>query len=114
MFFYKTEEMDFIMRQNRMTPRYAGLARKAFSFYLGDLYNPEEIDLELEFLFRQFIKAYVELKVFDKEPYDWPLIDNFFRKTLYNEGYTFLSYDQSILDKGYNGVMRGKLTVHTA
>ena len=114
MLYYKSEEIENAMRQPKTLPRYAGLARKVFHFYLGDLYNPETTDCELEYNFRFYIKGFIELKVIDKEPYDWTLIDNFFRFVLHNEGHTFLKYDQSILDKGYNGVLRGKVPKHYA
>lgn len=114
MLYYKNEEIEHFMRQQRTLPRYAGLARKVFHHYLGDLYNPETTDCELEYMMRFYIQGYVRLKVIYKEPYDWPLIDNFFRFILYNEGHTFLTYDDEILNKGYNGVMRGKLPKHRA
>lgn len=102
------------MKQQRAFPRYAGLARKALLHYLGNRYNPHEMDCALEYLFRRWIKGCVELKVIENEPYDWGWIDNFFRMVLYNEGYTDLVYDDSIIEKGYNGVERSKLPVYQA
>jgi hypothetical protein len=106
--YYIHEDLDNIMNLPKYSPRYASLARKALSHYLGDKYNPEEFPLGVEFMFRAFIRGYVELRVFDKEPYDWPFIDNFFKFYLANEGYD-LAYDESKFMKGYNGVIRGDL-----
>ncbi|MBS1509377.1 MAG: hypothetical protein JST86_00935 [Bacteroidetes bacterium] len=114
MLYYKNEEIDHVMRQQRTLPRYAGLARKVFHYYLGDLYNPETMGCDIEFKFRFYIQGFVERKVINKEPYDWPVIDNFFKLVLYHEGYTFLNYDQSILDKGYNGIAHGEQPKHWA
>ncbi|AEV99699.1 hypothetical protein A4D02_35445 [Niastella koreensis] len=113
MLYYKDEFTDFCMNHKTGFLRYAGLARKAISHYLGNRYNPEEFDPAIEFLIRQCIAGWVELKVFDKEPYDWPSIDNFLRYVL-NDDYPDITYDRIILDKGYNGVMRGELPKHHA
>lgn len=92
---------------------YAGLARKAISYYLGDCYNPETFDPETEVFIRRMIKNFVELKVFDREPYDWRFIDNMLRKVIHDDGFN-VPYDLSAILSGYNGVMRGKLPKHYA
>lgn len=103
------------MAQQKARPRYAHLARKALRFYLGDLYDPKTFSAEDEYNFRFYVSGYVELKVFDKEPYDWPAIDTFFRFYLnVILGYKHIPYDQRILDSGYNGVMRGELPTYHA
>jgi len=109
MTYYKCQEIDDFMKLPRTLPRYAGLARKVLSYYLGELYNPETMRCEIEYNIRFYISGIVELKVFEKEPYDWTVIDNFFRFYLFTEGFKHLKYDNTILDKGYNGVMRGEL-----
>lgn len=106
--YFKTKEDERFFNSSIGLARYGGLARKALSHYLGDKYIPGEFRLDLEFFFRGMIQGWVELKVFDNIPYDWPVIDNFFRKVLHDAGYD-ISYDQSILDKGYHGVFRGDL-----
>lgn len=108
MLYYRNEHIEDLMRQPRTSPRYAKLARKALSYYLGEKYNPEEFDISVEFAFREFIRGYIKLKVFDKEPYDWPFIDNFFRFYLSNEGYD-LPYNENAFMRGYNGVIRSEL-----
>lgn len=112
--YYNNEFLDEFMFSQETNPRYAGLARKALSYYLGDKYNPETFSGELECFFRSMIKGYVELKVFDGQPYDWPLIDNFFRKVLHDAGYPELNFDIATINKGYNGVMRGELPIYQA
>lgn len=114
MLYYNDGLTDHFMQHNSSYPRYAGIARKIIKNYLGDLYNPETFSYETEYMIRQMIKGYVTLKIFHNQPYDCPVIDHFFRKFLHGEGYTHLNYDQSILDKGYNGVMRGDLPDHNA
>lgn len=109
MLYYNNDFLDFCMHHNKSLSRYRGLARKAIAYYLGDLYNPETLNAEVELLFRQSIRNYIKLKVFDGIPYDWPVIDHFFRKVLHDEGFTHITYDMSILEKGYQGVMRGEL-----
>lgn len=114
MLYYKDDFTDFCMHHNMSFPRYRNLARKALSYYLGDKYNPETFDPDIELFLRQCIQDYVEMKVVDKQPYDWQIIDNFFKKVLFDAGFTHLTYDIEILNKGYNGVMRGDLPTHWA
>lgn len=114
MLYYHDGLTDYYMKHNLSDPRYGFLARKAISYYLGDLYNPETFDYGLEVFIRRLIKSYVELKVFDKQPYDWPFIDNFLRYTLNDAGFKHIEYDMDIIMKGYNGVMRGELPTHCA
>lgn len=110
MLYYGDGLTDYFMKHNTSFPRYASLACKTISHYLSDLYNPETFSYEAEFIIRQMIKAFVKLKVFDKQPYDWLLIDHSFRECFNKWGYTHITYDQSILDKGYNGTLRGLLS----
>ena len=114
MLYYSNEELEHVMNMQINLPRYAGLARKALRYYLGDLYNPETFDADLEYRFRVYIKGYVELKVFDNIPYDWAFIDNFFRIALYEQGFTNITNENSAIDKGYHGIMRGELPDHHA
>ena len=114
MLYYKTDEIEHVMTQPRTLPRYDGLARQAFNYYLGDLYNPETMPCLLEYRFRFYIPGFIEDKVLENDPYDWPVIDHFFRFVLYHEGYAHITFDQSILDKGYNGVFKGELPKHYA
>lgn len=99
--FYKDDETDFIMHHNRSMPRYKNLARKAISFYLGDLYNPHILNPDVELSLRQFIGYCVEAKVTLRAPYDWIFIDNAFKQCLFDAGFNHLKYDQEILEKGY-------------
>lgn len=100
------------MSQTIMLHRYAGLARKVLSHYIGDRYNPETFDHEFEYDIRFYISGFVELKVFDRQPYDWSAIDHFFRFLFTTRGYPDIGWDDSILKKGYNGVRRGELPRH--
>jgi hypothetical protein len=112
--YYPDDFINFYMHHNKSNPRYAGLARKAIHHYLGDLYNPETFDFELEVFFRRMIKGWIELKVHERIPYDWPDIDNFMCMVLHGNGYTHITYDKEMLKKGYHGVMRGQLPQHHA
>jgi hypothetical protein len=111
---YKDDFTDFLMKDPKSNPRYAGLARKALSYYLGEKYDPATFDYDLEFFIRNIIESFVELKVFDKEPYDWPFIDNFLKLVLFDQGYTRLEVDRTKFEKGYNGVIRGELPEYRA
>ena len=104
--FYKDDLTDKLMHENSNFPRYRHLARKAISHYLGDLYNPEIFDPNIELFLRQCIRDYVEMKVVEKIPYDWVVIDNFFKKILFDYGYTHLEFNMSALQNGYQGVIR--------
>lgn len=106
---YKDEFTDILMRHPKSNPRYASLARKTLSHYLGDRYDPATFDHEIEFFIRNCIEIYVVLKVTEKEPYDWEVIDNFFKKVLFDHGYTDLEFDMTKIERGYNGVNRGDL-----
>ena len=112
--YYADELIEEVMNDKMSYPRYRYLARRALKHYLGNLYYPKITDFEIEARFRFYIKGFVEDKVFEDDPYDWPVIDNFFRLVLNYEGYTHITYDQTILDKGYNGVFKGKLPKHYA
>lgn len=111
--YYADEIIEQVMHGPNSYPRYRHLARKALKHYLGNLYDPKTMDFEIEANFRFYIMGCVESKVYEKEPYDWNWIDHFLRYVLsYCEGYTHITYDDSVIDKGYNGVSRGKVTVH--
>ena len=112
MLYYKSQEIEDVMKHPRALPRFAGLARKALSHYLGDLYNPETLICDIEYNMRFYISGIVEMKVLERVPYDWPVIDHFFRFYLHSEGFTHLTYDDAVMDKGYNGVMHGELPQH--
>ncbi|MFN8290193.1 MAG: hypothetical protein U0U70_08055 [Chitinophagaceae bacterium] len=114
MLYYMNNEIEKAMSQPKTLPRYSGLARKAIQYYLGDIYNPETFPIELEYRFRFYIQGFIELKVLEKQPYDWPVIDNFFRFVLNYEGFSHIPFNDDIINKGYNGVMRGELPKHHA
>jgi hypothetical protein len=114
MHYYQGSGTDSYMQQPENAPLYAGLARKAIHHYLGDLYNPDTFNFYTELFIRRFIKTCVELKVFDKQPYDWNIIDHFLRMVLHDDGYTHLTYDLTVIEAGYHGVVRGDLPTHHA
>ncbi|MBS1509379.1 MAG: hypothetical protein JST86_00945 [Bacteroidetes bacterium] len=84
--------------------RYAGIVRRMISKYLGDLYNPETFSWVEELVLRKFVKEWVEQKVIHKVPYDCNYIDNAFKKTLYDYGFTHVEFDHSTIEKGYEGI----------
>lgn len=109
MSYYNDDFTDFVMKKPTFLPRYSGLARKALRYYLGDRYDPHTFDFKTEFVFRQIIQTCVQLRVFEKQEYDWEVIDHFFRKVLNDVGFEDVAFDPEVLEKGYNGVMRGDL-----
>ena len=102
MLYYKDDFTDFCMHHNMSMPRYRHLARKLLHHYLGDQYNPETLDPDIELQFREGVHVWVRFKVIMKAPYDWNYIDNAFRHFLNEASFKHITYDEELCKKDYH------------
>jgi len=100
--YYKDDFTDFCMHHNMSMPRYRHVARKLLHYYLGDQYNPDTLDPDIELSIRQGVHVWVKAKVILKAPYDWNYIDNGFRRFLNEAGFTHITFDQNLSDTDYH------------